>query len=207
MKSAAQISDRRVEKTRAALLSAFNKLLFADGYEKVTPARIAQLADVGRSTLYEHFTGKEELLQQSLLPVLRPLSECVDSTDVPPGLEPVLTHIWESRGMARALLTDRARTVAARTLAKLIEERLRAAPGVKAALPPSLVAAHVAGGMFAVLDEWLGGREACSPSSLARGLHQGSRSAAASMLRNAIMTNLGSVAEDCRMDRKLPLGS
>jgi AcrR family transcriptional regulator len=74
-------------------LRAFNSLLLSRGYDEVMPADVAEAAGVARSTLYEHYGGKEEMLRHSLLPILEPLAACVGSPNLPPRLEAMLEHI------------------------------------------------------------------------------------------------------------------
>ena len=50
--------DRRTERSRSALMSAFIAILLSDGYDAVTVERVAERANVGRSTFYMHFKSK-----------------------------------------------------------------------------------------------------------------------------------------------------
>jgi AcrR family transcriptional regulator len=177
--------DPRVKKTRSGLMRAFNSLVLSQGYDGVTPADIAEVAGVARSTLYEHFAGKEDMLRQSMLPILEPLAACVGSAHAPPRLELMLEHIRGSRRMARELLSGRTRTVAARALAQLIEARLAQVPACRTAMPRTLIAAYLASGILGLLDEWLSGREACPVPALARALQASTHAAAAAVTAEA----------------------
>jgi AcrR family transcriptional regulator len=170
--------DPRAEKTRAAVMRAFNSLVLSRGYDGLMPADVAEAAGVARSTLYEHFSGKEAMLRHSLLPILEPLAACVGSRDLPPRLEFMLEHIRSSRRMARELLSGRARTIASRALAALIEVRLTDEGNARIAMPRPLLAAYLASGTLGLLDEWLSGREACAVPVLARALHASTYAAA-----------------------------
>lgn len=55
------LSDQRALRTRAAIVTAFNQLLFVKGYDDITPAEMAEKADVGRSTFCGHYSGKNAL--------------------------------------------------------------------------------------------------------------------------------------------------
>ena len=57
------LPDRRVEKTREALYAALVSEILSKGYDTVTIQGILDKADVGRSTFYGHFSGKEDLLR------------------------------------------------------------------------------------------------------------------------------------------------
>lgn len=54
--------DRRVLRTRKALLDALMDLILEKGYEAVTVQEIIDRANVGRSTFYAHFLDKQQLL-------------------------------------------------------------------------------------------------------------------------------------------------
>lgn len=57
-----QKDDRRTLKTKRALAAAFKDLLLEKGYDAITIQDIIDRADVGRSTFYAHYEGKEQLL-------------------------------------------------------------------------------------------------------------------------------------------------
>ena len=75
--------DRRTERTRAALMSAFVTLLLSEGYDAVTVERVADAANVGRSTFYMHHTGKEDILRRSLTRPSGVLAALVGNTPPP----------------------------------------------------------------------------------------------------------------------------
>ena len=55
--------DRRVARTRETLHQALMALIVRKGFDATTVQDIIDEADVGRSTFYAHYTGKEDLLR------------------------------------------------------------------------------------------------------------------------------------------------
>jgi len=58
--------DPRVERTRAAVLDAAAELLTTDGPSAVTHAGVAAAANVSRTTVYNHWPTREDLLRATI---------------------------------------------------------------------------------------------------------------------------------------------
>lgn len=164
-------TDRRVRRTKKALLGAFSALVFDRRYDEIQVGDIVDGADIGRSTFYEHYRGKDDLLVQSMSGMLDVLAEaaCVNGEVI--GLEHILAHFWENRQHARYMLAgppaEHVFPLLSRELANRIEERLRA---VETALPRRLAAVRSAEGTFALIRAWLSGEAKCNPADIAAGL-------------------------------------
>lgn len=144
------VLDRRKQRTRKAALDAFAALLFEQGYEAVTVAAVAERAGLGRSTLYEHFRTRDELLEAALDSRLAVLA--ADPPD-PVGLQALVEHVRTQGGAVRLLLAQPLRSRIARMLALRTARRLRAR-GMPAALA-DIRAIAGAEGQLAALAHWL----------------------------------------------------
>jgi len=178
--------DRRVERTRQALLVAFNELVLARGYHPVTVRDIIARADIGRSTFYEHFESKDDLLRQAMTPLLGVLAGAAGDAAQPAHVERVLAHFWDNRRLARVMLGGTARRLMSVFLGELIEERLaaaarrsrRAAPIV----PLRMIAAQLAAGQLALLESWLTASPACSTRDVSSALIVATQASASALL-------------------------
>ena len=72
-------SDRRIARTQASIRNAFIRLFFERGFDNISVSDILEAADIARSTFYQHFTSKEQVLCATMQPMLTDLAEAVDS--------------------------------------------------------------------------------------------------------------------------------
>jgi hypothetical protein len=139
--------DRRVEKTRSALPGAFAELVQKHLYDDRGVAERLARANVSRSAFYEHSSGKEGLLADSIW--------AEDNTS---RLIRILEHFWANRALARAILREPVRSKTAAVLIGQIEQRLKAnGLGLCGALilPARLAAIQLAQVLLAPLTAWL----------------------------------------------------
>lgn len=64
--NAPRTDDPRVERTRAAVIEAACDLLVADGPGAITHANVAGAANVSRTTVYNHWPTREDLLRATI---------------------------------------------------------------------------------------------------------------------------------------------
>lgn len=165
--------DRRQQKTRSALHAAFVTLLLEQGYEAVKIGQVADLANVGRSTFYEHYRTKHDLLVAS---VRKPFSVLADLVEPGAGAERIpalLRHFRENQHVGRVLLGWPVRPLLGQALTSLIALRLARMPAGGALLPAEVMAKQVAETQLALLECWILGRPACGIDAVAEGLKRG----------------------------------
>ncbi|HUI59122.1 MAG TPA: helix-turn-helix domain-containing protein [Steroidobacteraceae bacterium] len=149
--------DRRTQRTRQALMSAFLELVFTRGYEALSAREIARRANVGRSTFYLHYAGKDALLEESLHTPSRALAACVGGKLTPEQLTRLLDHFREQRALNRIFFADPIRSLWVRCVASLIEPSLaRQQPrGMRPRAPRSLVAVMIAEMQVGLIAHWV----------------------------------------------------
>ena len=154
----------RVRRTRERLREAFVALFFARDYEAISMADIAAEAGVGRSTIYEHYRDKQDLLRDT---VRWPLQGLAAAVDVPAGLAALqvsLEHFWGNRGN-RSIQRESTRRAIARVLAELIEARLTVRGGdIDQHRTTAVLVAEL---QLGAIHAWLRGELALTPPALA----------------------------------------
>lgn len=166
--------DRRVQRTKAALVGAFVHLVLDRRYDQITVADIVERAGVGRSTFYEHYDNKDELLTEGLMGPFAVLADMVTGARDPVRLRETIEHFWENRRVGNVLFAGPTRQLVTRTLANAIEQRLEAISSNTRAseLPPPLAAAYLASAQIGLLSEWLAGHTSCPPTIVAEALQR-----------------------------------
>jgi AcrR family transcriptional regulator len=173
--------DRRVARTRAMLQRALNALTLEKGYEAITIEDICEAANVGRSTFYAHYIGKDDLkrsglehLRQQLLDHQRAALAAADNggnRSLAFSL-PMFEHAREHIDLYRALVGNHGGAVALGTirqiLSDLVRDELHASAGKNpnGAIPRELVVHYVVGAYMAVMTWWLDGGAKLPPQQV-----------------------------------------
>lgn len=168
--------DRRVRRTRQALIGALIELVLEKRYETITIQNLLDRADVGRSTFYAHYRGKDDLLLRSFEGLLEMLDQAMDRDGAPGGrLAPVrelFRHVGEMgefhRALVRAHMVDRVYQAGTSRLSRTIARRLAAGPAHLGGDAARLAAlAHgFAGALFGMLRWWVENDAPLSPEQM-----------------------------------------
>jgi AcrR family transcriptional regulator len=167
------VPDRRQTKTRAALHNSFRSLLLGQGYDALTVGAVADTANVGRSTFYEHYRTMDDLLRESIQGPFTTLADLVDRPAAGDALVNLLLHFRENQQVARVLLGWPTRPVLASALAQLIADRLRASPLAAPLIPAEVIARQIAEMQLVLIDAWIAGRPAMQAEAVANALGAG----------------------------------
>lgn len=158
--------DRRVARTRMALYDALVGLILRGNYDAITIEDIVAEANVGRSTFYQHFKSKDDLLARSLERLRAALLKTreVEGTSAGPAGLPwgfsrtFFEHVGEYRDIQSALAgTNGARIVEAgigQVLAGLLRDWLPAGH-TAGAMPRELTVRYIVATFTTVMTWWL----------------------------------------------------
>jgi AcrR family transcriptional regulator len=179
-------SDRQVERTRKRLQQALIELIGERGYDAITVQDIAARADVGRTTFYLHYSGKDDLFLSCHEAILRgfhagPLNalsrEELLAAEVPAGVVSAYRHleaVWLRlypvfQGKDGSLILRRMRDWNAQE----IEASLQAAFGdAESSIALDLLANHLAGARITLLQWWLEKRRPHTAEEVAQAFHR-----------------------------------
>lgn len=165
--------DRRIQRTRNALRAALMTLMVERGWDAIDVQALCDRADIGRSTFYQHFANKEELLKQNfagLRDTLLAHAAHADA-DTPLGfVPPLLAHVHDSQAVFRALVgrrsghyvQDRFRELLVELVKTGLAKTSRQARGWQA----EAQAHYLAGALFEVMVWWLGNNRPHSPGEI-----------------------------------------
>jgi AcrR family transcriptional regulator len=168
--------DRRAARTQKALHGALMALILRKGYEAITVQNIIDEADVGRSTFYSHYTGKEDLLRGGFQRLRAELAEAqraagsARTDDGPLGFSlAMFRHAGEYTEVYRALVGGRGGVVAIneirRVLSDIVKKELSGA-GKDEAVPQEVRLQFVVGTFLTILTWWLERRPKLSPTQV-----------------------------------------
>lgn len=175
--------DRRIQRTRQLLHTALVELIQEKGFDALTIQDITERANLGRTTFYLHYPGKEELLldhhaSMAELLGLQQLTRAALLADEPPqGLVAFLTLVAENRRFYAALMNARTADLLMRGIREqmmsYLERSLRAAfAEVEPTMPMALLKPYLINAQLAFVDWWIRSDAPYTPQQLATTIHQ-----------------------------------
>lgn len=153
-------TDRRSARTRRMLHQALMQLIVSKDYESITVQDLIDEADIGRSTFYAHYAGKDDLLRQGF----EHLRAELGSAEKPGGVsEPLafsaamFVHAERYKDIYRALVGSRGNGIVLAEIRKVLLDRVLKDLGNFAApdVPKELMARFLVDSFQSVLTWWL----------------------------------------------------
>ena len=171
----AEKQDRRSQRTRQLVLSAMMDLMVERSYDAITVQDLLDRANIGRSTFYNHYFDKEDVLtalaEQMLEMLSQQFSQRNAGQEIFPSLE-LFQHTLQHQQHFRAMLRGHAREVvwdaAQVSLSRAIEQRLATTLITKRSpsVPLSVMSEYLAGAFLNLLKWWLETEAPYSPAQM-----------------------------------------
>ena len=174
--------DRRQQKTRAAIYSAFEKLLSKKHYNKITVQEIIDTANIGRTTFYAHFETKDDLLrglcEELFSHIIDSALDCSHTHGLySDGSAPesifchLLQHLQENDHNILGLLSCESNDIFLRyfkdSLNKLIQTQFfNSSMQKKSDIPSDFLINHISGSFVEMVLWWINGNLKYSPKQL-----------------------------------------
>ncbi|MBE5960231.1 MAG: TetR family transcriptional regulator [Lachnospiraceae bacterium] len=175
--------DRRIIKTRKAIIEAFVDLLNNKRYSKITIQDIIDHANVGRSTFYMHFETKDELLKSMCMEIFDHIFEehsvaekthcfTFDASHPDQIITHILYHFKENEKMIRGILFSESGELFIQYFKlyfnKQIEKILDAFPNSSQVLPRDFLINHISGSFIEMVRWWFEQDLSSIPEDLAK---------------------------------------
>lgn len=161
--------DRRTKRTRHALYSALLRMLTQRGWGEIDVQSLCDVANVGRSTFYEHFQNRELLLQACFSDIFHGFAEAgaarQTSYEYSQGtlafVAPFIEHIGEQRAIFRVLLGKRSNAYVRQQFQTALVELVRAELDRRALRTAwrADALAHASGAIFSTIHWWISGNQ------------------------------------------------
>ncbi|WP_338501064.1 helix-turn-helix domain-containing protein [Sphingomonas kaistensis] len=137
------------------IVAAFTELAQQQRYGTIKVADLVNAAGVARSTFYENFRSKDEVLVAAMQPILLALATASSGRAARSYVKATVDHLWTRRSMTRPLLDSPAGRVMERHLARAVADH--GIPfGAGSEVP--LYAVGIAASQLAMLRTWLAGK-------------------------------------------------
>jgi AcrR family transcriptional regulator len=177
--------DRRVQRTRAALREALLALMVERGWDAIDVQSLCERANVGRSTFYQHFPSKEEMLRENFAAMRDGLlAHAAQGAGQPLGFVlPLLSHVHGNQQAFRALVGRRSGHFVQDRFRELLLELVERSTPAPARQWQAAARAHfLAGALFELMVWWLGRQRPQRPAEVAARFAQWSEAVLAAPL-------------------------
>ena len=163
--------DRRSQRTRQLLSTAFVQLLREKGYSAITVSDIIERANIGRSTFYSHYRDKDELFVSEMDRVIEVLGNQIPTQKEMPFFPSLglFRHIGEEYELYKALLWTPGIDLLIKHLQTSLSHRIE--QGFQQSsrefdIPIPILANFITGSFVTLLKWWLENKMTYSPQQM-----------------------------------------
>jgi len=170
--------DRRVQRTRQLLRDALIALILEKGYDKITVQDIINRANIGRSTFYDHYLDKDDLMESGVEKLRAELGQHFASSssgNVQDMMMPSLAlfqHTQKQHHLYKAMIGGRGVEIVSNAIGDGLkahaQEHFKEAEraGKRLAVPVEVLSTHLAGSLYTLLTWWLDNDMPYSPERM-----------------------------------------
>lgn len=179
--------DRRITKTKKAILCAYLSLLQSKGADSISVSDITKKADINRATFYAHYKDKFDLLEKSMKDVLADLEKAIelqhkdDETFNLKTLEEIfkaiLTNIYKHKEFYTIMLGKHGPSIFSEKLQEIFYEKtvkglmtVHLEGEVDLLVPTPIYLSYVTSAQFGVTKYWIKNNYLESPVFMAKQL-------------------------------------
>jgi Transcriptional regulator len=161
--------DRRIQKTRQAIMNSFVDLLTEKGFDKITINDIADRANINRGTVYLHYVDKFDLLDKCIETYVELLLQhCANTSDTSfnvIALQSIFEYLEKNITIYRLLFSNEGAGYFRKRLYSIIAQELTGVIALKPENNKFLndVTIHfLASGFIGVLEWWVNNSMPCN---------------------------------------------
>lgn len=165
--------DKRQQKTRAAILDAFYKLICRKDLDQININDIINIANIGRSTFYLHFKTKEDLVKATYTSYFSDLLASLQSDDLYNTYYSIILFFAEKDSRALRIIASVNRDRFLDLFQRSLEEMFRSKDHaefqfVKDGIPHQFLISHVTATIVNSIRWWLLTGRVETPENMAR---------------------------------------
>ncbi|MDE6442569.1 MAG: TetR/AcrR family transcriptional regulator [Clostridia bacterium] len=169
--------DRRIQKTRTAIFAAFDKLIQKNAYAKISVQDIIDEANIGRSTFYEHFETKDELLRQKCTDLFEHIfsphgtertHDFSSATTFGQKIPHILYHLLDDKKVVKGILSSESGEIFLQYFRSYLIETIGKEKLSVQDVPEEFLQNHIAGSFIEMVRWWVNRDFKDSPENLSR---------------------------------------
>ena len=165
--------DRRIQKTRQAIVKTFVELLNEKGFDKITINDIADRANINRGTFYLHYVDKFDLLDKCIETYVEPLRQhCSNTTDTSTdaiALQSIFEYLEKNFTIYKLLLSNEGAGFFRNRLYATIAQALTEVSALKPennAFSDGVTIHFLTSGFIGVLEWWVNNSMTCNAQEI-----------------------------------------
>lgn len=169
--------DRRLQKTKQAIFGAFDRLIVKRDYAKISVQNIIDEANVGRSTFYEHFETKDELLRKKCTDLFEHIfsphgtertREFTQNSTFEQKITHILYHLLDDKNVIKGILSSESGEIFLQYFRNYLLDMVRSCNITTTGIPQEFLFNHIVGSFIEAVRWWINTDCAQSPGLIGK---------------------------------------